>query len=242
MKSASSVPEYQGTPIELGQPCITAPLPHLKDASHLSMNASETTMHWPPYDAFYSNCGRNLYCNSDHNCEYQLPIGSTCQSDNHCLNNGQCRNQVCRNNNTPVPHSGYNTIHIILTVLGFVLALAVLFGAYFIKRRRRQKKQLLLQQQEKPVVVDHSNTSFSSSTHHSSTVTNMLDYDTPLPPPPPLPTQPPLQEPPTSSSSHRHTPSMQQRQLQYQLQRQLVLDKKSVEINSIQPPPPPYSP
>jgi hypothetical protein len=245
LKSASSIPEYQGTPIELGQHCEPAPLPHLKDASHLSTNSSETTMHWPPYDAFYSNCARNLYCNSDRICEHQLPQGSTCQSDNQCLNRGQCKNQVCCNNSTSSAHRSYNTFHIILTVLGIVLAFAVVFGAYFYKRRRRQKKEQLLQ--EKPTaVVDRSNSSFSSSQsppHHSAAVTNMLDYDTslsPLPPLPPLPTQPLPQES-MSSSSHRHTPSMQQRQLQYQLQRQLM-DKKSVETGSIQPPPPPYSP
>lgn len=240
LKSASSIPEYQGVPIEFGQPCITAPLPHLKDASHLSTNSSETTISWPPYDGFYSNCAQNLYCNSDHICEHQLPVGSNCQSDNHCLNRGICKNQVCTNNTSASEHVSYNTIHIILTVLGIVLALAVLFGAYFIKRRRRQKREQLLQ--EKPT-ADYSNTSFSSiqsSPHHSTTVTNILDYDTTLPPPQPI--QQSSQLPNTMPSSHQHTPSMQQRQLQYQLQRQLVLDKNGVETNPMQPPPPPYSP
>jgi uncharacterized protein YneF (UPF0154 family) len=227
LKNTNSLPQYQGPLMGIEQACITAPQPKLKDASHLSTNTSESIMEWPTiFDTYYSNCANSLYCDKANICVNQLQHGEVCESDNQCLNGG-CIQNTCQqlstnnsnNNNNNNISGGLSTIHIILTVVGIVLFLGLLFGIYMLRRYRNNiKKQInqndKLTREEKTISTSSaaSSTTSTSSNHQHHNVTNILsspDYD------------------PQHQNS---TPSRQQQQLQLELVRQM------------NPPPPPYSP
>ena len=255
-----SLPEYQGSLILLGQPCITAPQPKLKDASHLSKNTSETCLEWPPneaYDSYYSNCANDLYCDRAHICVKQLAHGEVCESDNQCLD-GSCSNHTCVEKAKKAGSRGSNTVHIIASVIGVALFLVVVFCIYYFRRRRLMKKKLAKQQEldkEQPAVLPKTTTSAirsnssssdttaqSTSTASSTTVNNSTAH-------PSINMLHPAYDSHFQQDSGR-TPSMQQQQLQYQLQRQILFNKtnnSSTQTNPessspIAPPPPPYSP
>ncbi|KAK4516605.1 Ca(2+)-dependent cysteine protease [Mucor velutinosus] len=261
LKDTMSLPEYQGSLIPLGQPCMTAPQPKLRDASHLSKNTSETCLEWPPnddYDSYYSNCAHDLYCDRAHICVKQLAHGEVCESDNQCLD-GNCNNHTCVEKVDKASSNGSNTAHIIASVIGVALFLAVVFCIYYFRRRRLMKKRLLVKQQEldkeQPEALPKTTTSAirsnssssntttqSTSTASSATLNNSTMH-------PSINMLHPAYDSHFQQDSSR-TPSMQQQQLQYQLQRQILFNKtnnSSTQNNPepstpLTPPPPPYSP
>ncbi|OBZ88951.1 hypothetical protein A0J61_02998 [Choanephora cucurbitarum] len=248
-----SLPDYQGKLAGLGETCTKAPQPSLPNGANLSLNSSQTLIDWPlrGYDAYYGNCDSGLYCDRANVCVRKLQPGSVCDSDNQCLY-GTCTQKTCQGSRATNTDSVFNTIHIVVTIIGILLFFGVLLGVYLFRRRRNQKRQaeaLENEQVKLPTSVSSSSASSSdtrnthtrassTTTVHSNhhTVTNMLhpNYD------PHFLNQPTSEQPPAQQLLHpNYTPSMQQQQLQYQLQRQL-LDKK--ETTSSSPPPPPYSP
>ncbi|KAG2207542.1 hypothetical protein INT47_004292 [Mucor saturninus] len=222
LENTISLPQYQGTLSALGQSCTIAPQPKLKDGSHSSINASESIMEWPPqvdmsnYDTYYSNCEESLYCDKAHICVKQYTHGQVCESDNQCFQ-GSCQNDTCVASTIKKNTGGLDTIHIILTVVGVVLFVALCVGVYILKRRRKLQQQQQQKKAAKVIVLNsrsNSTNSMTSSVHH--TVTNILqpDYE--------------------STFSAPHSPSRQQQELQAQLQRQYE--------GQLKVPPPPYSP
>lgn len=275
LKDAKSLPEYVGGDlVDLGQTCQTAPFPKLKDASHLSANSSETILDWPPsspsetYDEYYSNCAKSLYCDRANICVQQLAHGEVCESDNQCFQ-GICNQNTCQEDSSrkEQPHSTYNTIHIILTVVGVVLFFGLLFGAYMFKRTKKRRR--LLQQQNKlndkeqpqqptttPTTISfHKKSTATSRSNSSSSTTggggggdgstssqhhnsNMLLLHPSYDPAFHSTASTTSSVVATPSSiSHNHTPSRQQQELQLQLQRQLQPATAAASL-----PPPPYSP
>lgn len=260
-----SLPEYQGSLILLGQPCITAPQPKLKDASHLSKNTSETCLEWPPneaYDSYYSNCANNLYCDRAHICVKQLAHGEVCESDNQCLD-GTCSNNTCIEKEKKSTSQGLNTVHIIASVIGVALFLVVVVCIYFLRRRQLLKRKLAKQQdvdKEQPAVLPkttataiRSNSSSSDTTTNTTSTTSSATLNNS--------THPSINMLHPAYDSHfqqdnSRTPSMQQQQLQYQLQRQILFNKNNnntsqenqnssssaVAAVAAPLPPPPYSP
>lgn len=176
-------------------------------------------MEWPPqvdmseYDSYYSNCAESLYCDKAHVCVKRYEHGQVCESDNQCFQ-GSCQDNTCVANVAKKDTGKLNTIHIILTVVGIVLFLALILGIYILKRRKQQNKDTksvkVIPLNSRP----NSTNSMTSSSHH--TVTNILqaDYE--------------------STFSSHHSPSRQQQELQVQLQRQYE--------GQLKMPPPPYSP
>ncbi|KAI8353249.1 hypothetical protein EDC96DRAFT_517322 [Choanephora cucurbitarum] len=249
LKDAMSLPDYQGKLAGLGETCTKAPQPSLPNGANLSLNSSQTSIDWPlrGYDAYYGNCDSGLYCDRANVCVRKLQSGSVCDSDNQCLY-GTCTQKTCQGSRTTNSDSVFNTLHIVVTIIGILLFFGVLLGVYLFRRRRNRKRQaedeLENEQAKLPTSSASSDTrnthtrASSTTTVHSNhhTVTNMLhpNYD------PHFLNQSASEPPPAQQLLHpNYTPSMQQQQLQYQLQRQL-LDKK--ETTSSSPPPPPYSP
>jgi hypothetical protein len=255
-----SLPEYQGSSILLGQPCIIAPQPTLKDASHLSKNTSETCLEWPPneaYDSYYSNCANDLYCDRAHICVKQLAHGEVCESDNQCLD-GTCSSNTCVEKAKKPISQGSNTVHIIASVIGVALFLVVVICIYFLRRRQILKRKLAKQQdidKEQPTVLPktistaiRSNSSSSDTTTNSTSTASSATLNNS--------THPSINMLHPTYDSHfqqdnSRTPSMQQQQLQYQLQRQILFNKtnnstahenQNTSSPVVAPPPPPYSP
>ncbi|KAI8068124.1 uncharacterized protein B0P05DRAFT_495393 [Gilbertella persicaria] len=253
LKNAMSLPEYQGTAVQIGQTCTPAPLPYLKDASHLATNASETIINWPSrdYDAYFSNCDADLYCDRANVCVKKLQQGSVCESDNQCLH-GICSQSTCQASpsSNGSSHIVFNTIHIVVTVIGILLFFGVMFAVYMFGRRRRLQKEKKLAEKKFESGGDQpsrSNSSSSNATriahtrasstttlhsHPNNAVTNMLhpDYESHF-----MTTEAPIASLSPSMPNpynHNHTPSMQQQQLQYQLQRQLLIDKKKARCSN----------
>lgn len=186
-------------------------------------------MEWPPqasqsdYDLYYSNCVESLYCDERNQCAQQFEYGALCQSDNQCFQ-GVCEQDTCQMDRARKHEQGrqkLNTLHIILTVVGVILFLSLVVGVCMFKRRKRKSNST---KNETPIIKSRSNSTSQSSTltNPNHTVTNILqpDYESTFVTSP-------------SHASHQHTPSMQQQELQFQLQRQLL---------NVPKPPPPYSP
>ncbi|KAG2233012.1 hypothetical protein INT48_007588 [Thamnidium elegans] len=181
-------------------------------------------MEWPPqasqsdYDLYYSNCVESLYCDENNTCAQQFEYGELCQSDNQCFQ-GVCEQGTCQMDSARKREHGrqkLNTLHIILTVVGIILFLSLIVGICMYRRKRNQSTI-----KETPIIKSRSNSTSSTLTNPNHTVTNILqpDYESTFII--------------SSQASHQHTPSMQQQELQFQLQRQLL---------NVPKPPPPYSP
>ncbi|KAI9483425.1 MAG: hypothetical protein EXX96DRAFT_141928 [Benjaminiella poitrasii] len=89
----------------------------------------------------YGHCEAGLYCDQAHFCVKQLRHGEVCASDEQCLENLVCYKNTCTmtldgsdDNNT----DNNVTIHIIVSVIGVVLFIAVVIGLYYIYIRRRR--------------------------------------------------------------------------------------------------------
>ncbi|CEP09998.1 hypothetical protein [Parasitella parasitica] len=252
-----SLPEYQGPLIPLGQLCLTAPHPTLRDASHLSKNMSETRLEWPQtnaYDSYYSNCANNLYCDRAHICVKQLAHGEVCESDNQCLH-GSCTAHTCVEKAKKNNSQGSNTVHIITSVVGIALLLVAIICVYLFKRRQFLNKRLNQKQdaEKEPAVLPKtttdaikSNSSASNTTANSSSTASSatLDSGNQFS----IDMLNPAYDSHFQSNNDSRTPTMQQQQLQYQLQRQMLfnnsisrLTQESSDLSSSIIAPPPYS-
>lgn len=253
LQDTNSLPSYQGESSDLGQACMTAPQPKLKNASHLSTNTSETVMDWPFYDAYYSNCNQGTYCDKANMCVKQLSHGEVCESNSQCLSGLVCNQSTCQDvSSVSVPSSSatstydsggastYNTVHIILTVVGIVLFLSLLVIGFFILKRKKDLRRSMTssdkeQQQQhnipppavRTVTTTRSNSSSSTASLTASSlrtnqqmnrhnVTNILqpDYESTF----------------NNTTTTHSSPSQQQQELQFQL------------LKIQHPAPPPYSP
>ncbi|GAA5801423.1 hypothetical protein HPULCUR_006869 [Helicostylum pulchrum] len=222
-----------GLRVKFNRSCISAPQPILRSATHLAKNKTESTMEWPPqaslsdYDLYYSNCDESLYCDESNYCAQQFEYGEFCQSDNQCFQ-GVCEKGTCQMYSVRKHERGrqkLNTLHIILTVVGIILFLSLIVGACMFKRKRNRESNSI---KKETIIKSRSNSTTSSTltpTNPNHTVTNILqpDYESAFI----------TSSSPSHITSHQHTPSMQQQELQFQLQRQLL---------NVPKPPPPYSP
>lgn len=191
------------TEIGLGQTCETAPQPNL--ISSTTTNNTQSTIEWPMngYDSYYSNCAKNLYCDKANVCVKQIEHGQVCESSHQCLN-AECINNTC--SATPLSSSDNNTTGFTTVHIIIVVVGSILFVAVVIGLLLYYRKK-----KGQPVQTEKLDQTTSSTT---SLQINILD---------------PHYEP---NFVLDNTPTIQQQQLQYQLQRQLN------EIKS----PPPYSP
>ncbi|KAI8644777.1 hypothetical protein BD408DRAFT_441540 [Parasitella parasitica] len=258
LKDTMSLPEYQGPLIQLNQPCIIAPHPRLRNAIHLSKNTSETCIEWPlndAYDSYFSNCARGLFCDRAHICVKQLTHGEVCESDNQCID-GNCSDHTCVEKAKKISSQGSSTLHIIASVIGVTVFLVVVVCAYLFARRQLSKKKLNLQKnldKEQPATLSKtstnamrsnsssSNTSANSASTTSSTTFHSGNY-------PSINMLHPAYDPHFQQDISR-TPTMQQQQLQYQLQRQMFFNKansrqtqENFDFSPSVAAPPPYSP
>ncbi|KAI8089821.1 uncharacterized protein BX664DRAFT_386241 [Halteromyces radiatus] len=235
----TSAPQYDGEPARLHQPCITAPVPQLtpffNNNNLTTVNATQTVVTWPPMDlyrpvdAYLSDCGSHYFCHQG-TCISKLKSGQSCVSSHQC--SSVCNNNVCQDDDplppavtTPSPqqqdqqqqqdnteHDGPWAKPDFTTghLIGVIIAVIVLICAIVLF--------FLYKRKTRPTTT--------TTTKPKPTLPKTLqDVDNSLPTPP--------------TASHLSTPSMQQHQLQLQLQRQLPSSLSCPSPSSI---PPPYSP
>ncbi|SAL97985.1 hypothetical protein [Absidia glauca] len=99
-------PQYDGEPARLHQPCITIPLHHLPRAK-LTNTTATTTVNWPPndpahpMDRYLSDCNESTFC-EEGSCVPKRSSGSPCVSTHQCQD-GLCHEEACQSLPTPPP-------------------------------------------------------------------------------------------------------------------------------------------
>ncbi|KAI8343983.1 hypothetical protein BC941DRAFT_507580 [Chlamydoabsidia padenii] len=91
-------PQYDGEPARLHQPCITIPLLHHLPIQATS-NPNSTMVNWPPtdpahpVDRYLSDCNQATFCDQG-SCVPKLGPGEPCDSTHQCQN-GICQKEKC---------------------------------------------------------------------------------------------------------------------------------------------------